>query len=362
MAKISYSQMAKLFGRLGTSYAAGLDIRNILERETKSGSPAYRLNMKRVYQAVNEGKPLARAMAETGPFFPELAIAIVQAGEKGGRLEQSFKRLATYYDTLVQFRSNFLLSIAWPAFELFFAVFVIGMLILVMGWVCDTGNIDPIDWFGLGLSTWGNFALYWTVMFIIFGTLAFFIVGVIRGWFGLLPMKIARRIPVIGKTIECLALARFSWTFSVAENAGMSAMETARLALRATQNYYYRQYEDQVLASLQSGIGFYSSFAKTKAFPPDLLMRIETGEVAGELAEVMDRTSLQYQAQAENNLKIIGTVGFVCMLMFVGLVVGILIITMYKKLVLEQYQKVLSLTWAELTLGCEWLWTWIRCK
>ena len=362
MAKISYSQMAKLFGRLGTSYAAGLDIRRILERETNSGSPAYRLNMRRVYQAVSEGKPLARAMTETGEFFPELAIAIVQAGEKGGRLEQSFKRLAHYYETLVKFRTNFLLSIAWPAFELFFAVFVIGMLILIMGWVCDTGNIDPIDWFGFGFSTWGNFALYWTVMFVIFGTAAFFIVGVIRGWFGLLPMKIARRIPVIGKTIECLALARFSWTFSVAENAGMSAMETARLALRATQNYYYRRYEDQVLESLQAGRGFYASFAQTGAFPDDLLIRIDTGEIAGELAEVMDRTSMQYQTQAENNLKIIGTVGFVCMLMFVGLVIGILIITMYKKLVLDQYQKALGLIWSELTIGYAWLWSWLRSR
>lgn len=342
MAKATYSQLAKLFDRLATGYSAGLDIRKIVERESKSGSPAYRKNMARVYEQVASGGSLAKAMASTGDFFPELAIAVVQAGEKGGRLEQSFKRLAHYYQTLVKFRTSFLLSIAWPAFELFFAVFVIGMLILVMGWVCRTGNIEPIDWFGLGLSTMGNFILYWTLVLVIFGTAFFVILGIAKGWFGYLPIKIARRVPVIGKTIDYLSLSRFSWTLSVAENAGMNIVEAMRLAIRATQNYYYRRLEDEVCEALRNGVGVYKAMRRTGAFPEDLLVRVETGELAGELAEVMDRTSIEYQTQAENNLKLIGTIGFICTLLFVGLVIGILIITMYKTLVLDQYQKMLS--------------------
>ena len=98
MAKISYSQMAKLFRRLATGYGAGIDIRQLYRRETETGSPAYRVNSQKVFKRVNQGQSLAQAMKAVNGYFPELAIAVVQAGEKGGRLEESFSKLSQHYD------------------------------------------------------------------------------------------------------------------------------------------------------------------------------------------------------------------------------------------------------------------------
>ena len=274
-------------------------------------------------------------------YFPELAIAVVQAGEKGGRLEQSFARLSHHYDSLVKFRNNFLISIAWPIFELFAAIFIVGLLILIMGWVCETGNLAPIDWFGLGLSTMGNFVLYWTIMLVIFGTFFILILGVMKGWFGTLPMRIARNIPLVGKTIESLALSRLAWTMSVSENAGMSAVGISRLALRSTQNYYYKHLEPDVVQSITQGQGYYQAFKKTGAFPIDFLLYVENGETAGELAETMDRASNEHQQRAEQNMKIIGTVGFILMLLFVFLILGTTIVMMYQRLYIDQINQFL---------------------
>ena len=73
--------MAKLFHRLATSYSAGVDIRSVYTREANSGSPAYRLNARRVLDEINQGKTLAVAMRNTNGYFPDLAIVVVQAGE-----------------------------------------------------------------------------------------------------------------------------------------------------------------------------------------------------------------------------------------------------------------------------------------
>ncbi len=134
-------------------------------------------------------------------------------------------------------------------------------------------------------------------------------------------MRIARQIPLIGKTIEAMALSRFAWTMSVAENAGMNPIEIAQLSLRATENYFYKQFEPQVCRALQAGDLYYPTLKRTEAFPDDLLIYVDNGETAGELAESMDRASREFQERADNNLKLIGTIGFVCMLIFVGLVV-----------------------------------------
>ncbi|MDG2184834.1 MAG: type II secretion system F family protein [Mariniblastus sp.] len=334
--------MAKLFHRLATSYSAGVDIRSVYTREANSGSPAYRLNARRVLDEINQGKTLAVAMRNTNGYFPDLAVVVVQAGERGGRLEESFSRLSQHYASIVKFRTAFLMSIAWPAFELVFSIFVIGLLILIMGWVCEMGNIDPIDWLGMGLDTTQYFVLYCSVVVLIFGTLFLFILGVLHGWFGTLPMRIARRIPLIGKTIESLALSRYAWTMSVAENAGMNPIETAQLSIRATQNYYYQRLETELCNDLRQGRSFYRAMKATESFPDEFLLLVDTGEISGELAETMDRASVEHQHRAENNMKLIGTIGFISMLLFVGLIIGFLVIYMFQKLYLDQINKFLN--------------------
>lgn len=336
MARISQSQMAKLFHRLGTSYAAGVDLRSAYRRETETGSTSYRLKAKEVVGKLSNGGTLADAMAETDGYFPELAVSVVKAGERGGRLEESFKRLSKHYGDLVTFRNKFLSAIAWPAFELVAAILLVGFMMAICDWIFSSLEMEKINWLWMG-STLGNVIAYFVLVVLFFVGFAVLVVGTLRGWFGLLPMKIAMRIPLIGNTIQCLALSRFAWTMSVAENAGMSAVETADLALRSTENYFYTQFSPQICQALQRGAQFYPTFKATEAFPDDLLIYIDNGETAGELAESMDRASQELQDKAELNLKAIGTIGFILMVLLVaGLVLIIAIFAM------SQYLKILS--------------------
>lgn len=325
MGKISQSQLAKMFGRLSTSYSAGIDIRKILSKETETGSTVYRQQAKRVAESVASGKSLAESMREVDGYFPELAISVVHAGERGGRLEDSFARLAKHYHNLVSFQNKLLASLAWPLFELFFAIVIVGGLMALCDFIFRQIEKEPINWLLMG-STTGNVIAYFVLVSILFGGSLILLRGVALGWFGDTPMKIARRIPLIGKTIEYLALSRFAWAMSVAENAGMNPIEVAQLALNSTENYYYKQHQAQVTRLLTDGKSFYKSLEATAAFPDDLLIYVDNGETAGELSEAMDRASREFQDKADLNLKLIGTIGFVLTLLFVGLMVLVIVV------------------------------------
>lgn len=335
MSKISQKQMSKLFHRLAVGYKAGLDIRRLYLKETELGSPGYRLRSKQISDDIGRGETLSKAMQNANEFFPPLPIAVVQAGERGGRLDEAFRKLSDHYKSLVEFRTKFLQSIAWPCFELCAAVVIIGLLILVMGWIMEGNRGTPIDWFGLGLSVEGNFMLYCTIVLVIFGSLFALVFGSVKGWFGMAPMRIARRLPLIGSTIEALALSRFAWTLSVSENAGMTAVESGELALRATENFYYTILEEEVCKDLQAGNSFYKSLKDTNCFPDDFLIYVDNGEMTGQLAESMDRASNDLQQRAENNMKTIGTIGFIATLAFVGLVMGAAIIYLYYTMLIK---------------------------
>jgi len=258
MAQISQNQMAKLFQRLATSYRAGIDLRTSIKRESQTGSPAHQQKMKRVAKALDGGGSLAKALSETQGYFPELVVSVVKAGETGGRLDDSFNRLGKHYKDLVEF----------------------------------------INWFWMG-STIGNVIAYYVLAALFFTTVGLAITGVLRGWFGATPLRLAMRIPLIGSTIRCLALSRFCWTMSVAENAGMSAL---------------------------AGNQFYPTFLNTNAFPDELLVQMENGETAGQLSESMALASEEYQLKAEANLKAIGKIGMVLMMLMVAGVVAFIAI------------------------------------
>ena len=56
------------------------------------------------------------------------------------------------------------------------------------------------------------------------------------------------RTPVVGTTLQTMALARLSWTLSLALNAGIDASRAIRMALDSTQNRYYTQHIDKAEA------------------------------------------------------------------------------------------------------------------
>jgi type II secretory pathway component PulF len=328
MAKISQSQMAKLFRRLATAYSAGIDIRSAFMRETESGTTTYREKTKQISDGLNSGLPLADSLELTDGYFPDLALSVVKAGERGGRLEESFKRLSKHYENLVAFRNKFLSAIAWPAFELLFAIFIVGGLMVICDWIFESLEREKFNWLLMG-STTGNVIAYFFLVGLLLVGFGLLVHGTAQGWFGSVPIRIAMKIPLIGKTIECLALSRFAWTMSVAENAGMNPVETAELSLNSTENFYYKELIPRVCRKLQGGASFYSTFKETEQFPTDLLIYIDNGETAGELAESMNRASNELQTRAELNLKAIGTIGFAMMILFVaGLVLLIAVFAM----------------------------------
>jgi len=177
------------------------------------------------------------------------------------------------------------------------------------------------------------------------------IFGSIKGWYGTLPMRIARRVPLLGKTFEHLSLSRFAWAMSASENAGMDVLEIGKLSLEATENYYYQMVIPEVLYDLRKGKSFSQTFQATDAFPDDFIVAVENGEIAGKLAETMHQTSLDLQEKAEVNLQIISKIGFVMMMGFVGIILATAIILLFKKLYIDQINNIAN---DLLILGC-WL-------
>lgn len=342
MANMSLSQLSKISHRLATGVDAGLDDLSLWKKEAQRGPLPHQARMKGVVEAISRGESVGDSLLRAGNYFPDLFIVMVKVGEASGRQGAVYRRLYQHYDHLLKLRSNFMSMIYFPALEIFASLVVIALLILALGWVGSVTNTKPIDIFGLGFSTAGNFALFLTVVGVVFGSFTFVILGLLRGWFGPGPTLLALRIPVLGQTLRLMSLSRMAWSFGMAIDSGIPAKECMRLGLMSSQNSYYQSLEEQLCNDIQAGESFQTALAKTGAFPDDFVDAVEAGELSGTITETMERLSDEYRDQAANLFRVVTVVGGFMVMGVVMVCIAATVIMVYKRLVIDQYQELLE--------------------
>lgn len=305
---IRLRELAELSGRLATSLEAGVDIRQTLARESTAHlRTRLRDELAAVKQAVDRGNSLAEALDAQGEFFPPLFRQLVGVGEEAGRLPDVLRRLAEHYELRLKLRREFLAAIAWPAVQLALAVGVLGLAILVMGFLPpmpDTGK--PFDIFGLGLyGVSGMFTFFAIVACLAAGAAALGI-ALQRGvaWTVGVQRALAA-VPGLGRALRTLALARLTWALQLTLDAGMDVLRAVPLALRASAHGPYMEHSDAIVRALRSGQDMTSAMSATGAFPGDFLDALHVGEESGRLPEQLAVLSRQYQDQARHALSVI---------------------------------------------------------
>jgi type II secretory pathway component PulF len=174
------------------------------------------------------------------------------------------------------------------------AVVVVGFLIWIMG-VIGKG-IDPL---GFGLV--GNTGLMWYGAFV-GGVAVLFLVllqAVRRGLFWAGPIQRGvLRLPVLGKALQTVALARMAWALHLTLNTEMDVRRALRLSLRATRNARYTDQAKVIEAEITAGHTIHEALLGAGCFPVDFLDAVAVGEQSGELVESMGRLSKLYHDQA----------------------------------------------------------------
>ncbi len=304
MARISTNDLIHLLRRLGIATKSGVDMRKIWEREAQQGASDHRRHMGSVHDKVSRGQSLAGAMAACDGFFPPLVCDLIDIGEQTGTLEVVLPQLVQHYEHLRSLRRLFLQGITWPLLKLLAALFIVGLLIWILGIIGEMPGGEQVDILGLGLV--GNQGLLIYLAFLMTVGVAGVAVagGIKNGVFGNRPMQLAMATPVLGKLLRVFALARFSWTLSLAQGAGADARRSLALALKSTHNAYFTDHADQVdEAILESGVEMHEALRKTGVFPEDFLHSLETAELAGATSEALDKIASDYKIRAENNSK-----------------------------------------------------------
>lgn len=298
--RLSTSAASQLCNRLSIAIDAGIEIRKIWSDETKraQGMTA-KSQFQRVSDAVNSGHTLTQALESTGDYFPPLMRELTAVGEESGKLDAVYKQLAEHYRLSMEMRRLFLGSIAWPMFQLFAAIFVVGLLILIIGFLQEMNPQANLDVLRFGLYGKKGLVIYCAFIACVAAAIWFVVHAISRGlaWTRFIQYFILR-IPALGKTLEKLYITRFVWTLYITFDSGMEIRRAVRMSLKSAGNAFYADRIPEIEQSISQGNSLHESFVNAQCFPVEFLDALAVGEQSGRITQTLENLSRQYQDQS----------------------------------------------------------------
>jgi len=342
--RISTRELARLCRRLATSLEAGIDVRTVWVREAKQAlGPTARARFRPVSEAVNRGESLSDALSYTGDYLPPLFRELADVGEQTGHLAEAFAQLAEHYEFQLKLGRVFLVAMIWPLLELGIAIVAVGILIYVLGLIGQSKEMT-FDVLGLGLGADLSLLAYVILVATAGLLVAATIYAVRRGLVWTHPVQRAvLRVPVLGKALQSLALARLAWSLHLTLSSGMDIRRAVRLSVRSTRNVRYTGGLRSIESAIASGDSLYEAFVETCAYPDTFLDSLQVGEQTGKLDEVMARLARQYRNEAETAMKILGVFGFFAAFGIIALIIIVVVIRLFTLLYLGPINEALDM-------------------
>lgn len=341
---ISTRSLIQLCHRVGLAVRSGVDARRVWELEERHASEPLRSAIATIKNRVLAGGTVAEGMQESHGYFPPMFVQMVSVGEQTGKLDEVLQRLGEHYQHLVQMQRAFWTGVAWPLFELIFAVLVIGFVIFITGIISSATGGETPDILGWGLTGTLGAIIWFILCGLVLGGIALTAFALVRGWFGPGPVLAAMRIPVIGPCLESLALSRLTWSLALALDSGMDARRSAELAIQSAQNPYYESSLPRVTAGIRANRQFHESFADGEVFPTDFLQQLEAAELAGVTTEALLRLAKEYEDRATSAMKILTGIATVGVMLLVFGVIIYAIISLFLNVYMKPINEALEMS------------------
>jgi type IV pilus assembly protein PilC len=327
----------QIFSRqFATMIEAGLSVVSaltILEEQTVDKALAEVVTS--VREDVENGSLLSEAMAQHPKTFNRLYIAMIEAGEAAGVLDQVLDRVAYQIEKETQIKRRVKGAMIYPTVVITFATIVlVGMLMFIV----------PIF---VGIFKSLNGQLPTLTRIVLMGS------NVLRGyWFILLPLVLGaifgfryakgtepgRRVwdrvklhaPMkIGDTVRKVAMARFSRTLSTLVGAGVDIIKALEITGTTSGNWVIEDSLAEVRARVSEGVPIAQPLAENPAFPPMVSQMVRIGEESGELEKMLGKIADFYEDEVDAAVQALTSIIEPIMMIGVGCMVGTILIAMY---------------------------------
>lgn len=301
-------QLAQFTHQLATLLGAGQPLDRALGilLDLPEGERAKKL-IERVRDRVRGGTPLSQALEEEHGVFPKLYISLVRAGEAGGSLEDTLRRLADYLERSQQLRGTIINALIYPAFLM---VGVLGSLVLLLAYVVPQfvpifqDMQVPIPWITRAVLALGNAMQTWWWLILIV------LVGGVFAWRARMRDPALRlawharllTMRLVGPLLLKVETARIARTLGTLLKNGVPLLTSLGIARQVTSNRALDQALAQAADQVKDGGGLSLALAQAKHFPRLAIQMVQVGEEAGQLDTMLLKVADTFEIESRRSI------------------------------------------------------------
>jgi type IV pilus assembly protein PilC len=291
-----------------------------------------------VRQDVEEGSTLSAAMARHPRVFDQLYSNMVEAGETGGILDLILQRLSTFIEKIVKLKRDVISALIYPAAVIVLAVVAVAVIMVVvipqfqnifLGLLGPGEQLPLPTRIVVGISNflagWGGLAILAAIIGMVIGVRFYYKTSSGRKVID----RILLKVPVFGKILQKIAVARFSRTLSTLLSSGVPILQSLDITARTAGNVVIEEAIISVRSGVERGESFVDPLRATEVFPNMVAQMVGIGEQTGALDAMLGKIADFYEQEVDAAIANLLTLMEPLLIGFLGVTIGSIVIAMY---------------------------------
>ena len=333
--KIKVNDLLIFSRQLATMLEAGVSLvrsLEVIQRQMKSQTLADILMD--VKSHVERGEALSAALARHPKVFNQFWVSLIEVGEASGTIPVILDKLAFYLEQQASFRSTIISGIIYPAILFCVSLGAIAFFALFVGprfedIFTSMGVELPVLTVVL-LATFKFIKTYILWLVAGFVALVWAMRKYIRTYRGRMKFEqFMFSLPVFGEIYKLIIIERFASQMAILIDSGVPILYALDITERLVDNHTCALVVNEVKEGVKEGEFLIAPMERSGFFPDMCLQMIMVGEERGELSKMLKHVAKFYQSTVEEFMKRFATVVEPFMLIFMGAVIGTIVLAMF---------------------------------
>lgn len=282
---------------------------------------------------VVEGKSFCESMMASGHFSPYEYYS-VQIGEETRKLEEVLSELQKFFNRKIQMRRQIVSVLTYPSIVLAVTFLVLYfMLTKVVPMFSSVfkqfgSELPKSTQYIIKLSN--NSGLFFISLGIILATCIFFHYTFRKtDKYRDFTSSVILKIPYFGNLIRKIYISRFCQSMNLLITSRTALLSSLTLTGKMISFYPIEKSLEQIKENITRGASLSESLAEHSVYEDKMISMVEVAEQINELDTMFEKLSDQYNEEIAHQTKMIGVILEPMIIIIIGLVVGVIMISMY---------------------------------
>jgi type IV pilus assembly protein PilC len=288
----------------------------------------------RVKLDLEKGASLSQSLARYPRVFNNFWVSLSEVGEASGTLPVVLDRLASYLEQKADFERTILSAILYPAILVVICIVALTVFSFIIipkfNLIFTSFNTKLPALTAVVLVSFGFVRQkFWILLIAIIAIILLF-KQYIQTPMGKRQFEVFLfRVPILGKFFKDLYTERLTSHLSILVDSGVPLLYALEITERMIDNLTVADIINRVKSSVREGKLVAKPMEESGFFPPMVVQMILIGEETGELGNMLKRVAAFYESIIETFLKRFAIVFEPFMLVFMGVVIGTIVISMF---------------------------------